>query len=126
MSHVLEYEEDFSMTNVGCDIGKNNLDVFIEGKHSKFENNIDGIWEFILRIKEVDSPRIVLEPPGGYESPLLRRLLSENTRTKGCVSSGTRGSNPSSRQFSGDAKVRKTAAGEESVGNHLHEYSESH
>jgi hypothetical protein len=34
---MLVYEEDLSMTNIGCDIEKNNLDVFIGGKNRKFE-----------------------------------------------------------------------------------------
>jgi hypothetical protein len=55
------------------------LDIFIEGKHSKFGNNIDWIWEFILKIKEVDSLRIVLEPTGGYERPLLK-IIRQYTR----------------------------------------------
>jgi transposase len=65
---VLVYEEDLSMTNTGCDIGKSNLDVFTGGKHSRFKNSKDGILKLILRIKELKDARVVLEPTGGYDT----------------------------------------------------------
>ncbi|MDR2794355.1 MAG: IS110 family transposase [Holosporaceae bacterium] len=72
------------MTNIGCDIGKSNLDVFIVGKYSKFENTCDGIEKLILKIKRLDDPRIILEPTGGYERSLLKELFS-NQRSESVV-----------------------------------------
>jgi transposase len=75
---MLVYEEDSSMTNIGCDIGKSRLDIFMGGKNSKFENSKEGIRRFISDCKKSDNPRVVIEPTGGYEHLLLKELLSEH------------------------------------------------
>ncbi|MDR1289297.1 MAG: transposase [Holosporales bacterium] len=50
-----------------CDIGKGNLDVFLDGKHCRFGNDTDGIDAFVLRCKSLENPSVILEPTGGYE-----------------------------------------------------------
>lgn len=67
---MLEHEED-NMKNVGCDIGKNNLDVFFEGKHRRYENSTNVIGKFIVTCCKDSRIRIILEPSGGYERRLL-------------------------------------------------------
>jgi transposase len=62
------------MNSVGCDIGKHDLVVFLGGKHYKFKNKNKEIEEFISQCKNHDISRIVLEPTGGYERNLLKRL----------------------------------------------------
>lgn len=70
---MLEHEED-NMENVGCDIGKNNLDVFFKGKHRRYENSLNGIGKFIITCCK-DREIVVLEPSGGYERKLLQQLF---------------------------------------------------
>ena len=62
------------MITIGCDIGKKSLDVFINGKHHKFDNQKEGICKFIEECKKHEVARIVLEPTGGYERNLLKEL----------------------------------------------------
>ncbi|GHU12589.1 IS110 family transposase [Alphaproteobacteria bacterium] len=64
------------MINIGCDIGKSEIDTYINGKHCKFSNDINGIQQLIARCKEQDVARVVLEPTGGYERHLLKELLA--------------------------------------------------
>jgi transposase len=64
------------MITVGCDVGKNDLVVFLDGKHYKFKNEKVGIEKFILQCKNREVSRIVLEPTGGYERKLLKELHS--------------------------------------------------
>jgi len=63
------------MITVGCDIGKKSFDVFLGGKHYKFENEKSGIEKFISECKSHEISRIVLEPTGGYERNLLKKLI---------------------------------------------------
>jgi transposase len=63
------------MMNIGCDVGKSKLDIFLGGKHGKFENNREGIGKFILLCRAKGEVRVVLEPTGGYERYLLRELF---------------------------------------------------
>ena len=63
------------MVTVGCDIGKKSFDVFLGGKHFKFENEKNGIDKFILKCKSHEISRVVLEPTGGYERNLLKNLI---------------------------------------------------
>lgn len=76
---MLEHEED-NMENVGCDIGKNNLDVFFEGKHRRYENSINGIGKFIVTCCKDREIRVVLEPSGGYERKLLQQLFENEVK----------------------------------------------
>lgn len=62
------------MVTIGCDIGKSNFDVFLGGKHHKFENKKEGIEKFIKECQKHKISRIVLEPTGGYERNLLKKL----------------------------------------------------
>jgi len=62
------------MITVGCDIGKNNFDVFLGGKYHKFENKKEGIEKFIKECRKHEISRIILEPTGGYERNLLKEL----------------------------------------------------
>ena len=63
------------MITIGCDIGKRNFDVFLGGKHHKFENKKEGIEKFISTCSKHKVLRVVLEPTGGYERKLLKSLL---------------------------------------------------
>jgi len=62
------------MITIGCDVGKSNFDVFLGGKHFKFENKKEGIEKFINECRNHEISRIVLEPTGGYERKLLKKL----------------------------------------------------
>jgi transposase len=55
------------MNFIGCDVGKQNLDVFLENKYYKFGNDSDGIQSLISKCESVENPQVVLEPTGGYE-----------------------------------------------------------
>ena len=74
---MLVHEGEISMLNVGCDIGKNNLDVCFKGKHKRYRNDEKGIAEFIENCTKSEGIRVVLEPSGGYEKRLLLKLHSE-------------------------------------------------
>jgi transposase len=62
------------MISVGCDIGKTDLVIFLEGKHYKFKNEKKDIRKFIKECKKHEISRIILEPTGGYERKLLEEL----------------------------------------------------
>ena len=62
------------MITIGCDVGKNYFDIFLDGKYLKFENNNKGISKFIKSCKGKDIEKVVLEPTGGYEKNLLKQL----------------------------------------------------
>jgi len=62
------------MISVGCDVGKKNFNVFLEGKNYEFENEKKGIGEFVRLCKKHVIARVVLEPTGGYERKLLKSL----------------------------------------------------
>jgi transposase len=67
------------MTNfVGCDVGKFGLDVFLDKKHRKFCNNVEGIEAFISQCKACENAQVVLEPTGGYERKLIKQLHCNN------------------------------------------------
>ncbi|MDR0695276.1 MAG: transposase, partial [Holosporales bacterium] len=66
------------MNVIGCDIGKKSLDVFLDGKHCRFENDINGIGIFISRCKGIENPSVILEPTGGYERKLVKHLCINN------------------------------------------------
>ena len=70
---MLAHEGESSMINVGCDIGKSNLDVYFNGKLRRYPNNNKGIIEMVKNCLAADS-RVILEPSGGYERALLARL----------------------------------------------------
>jgi transposase len=62
------------MTNIGCDIGKSNLDVYFKGKLKRYRNDKTGISEFLKDCLVNDESRVILEPSGGYEKDLLMKL----------------------------------------------------
>ena len=62
------------MTNIGCDIGKSNLDVYFKGKLKRNRNDKTGISEFLNDCLVNDESRVILEPSGGYEKDLLMKL----------------------------------------------------
>lgn len=70
------------MINIGCDIGKSNLDVYFNGKAKRYGNNEKGIEEFIKSCAKAGEARVILEPSGGYE----RRLVSQLHENKILVS----------------------------------------
>jgi transposase len=63
------------MISIGCDIGKSKLDVYLGGKHYKYDNGENGIEEFISKCRGAEVFRVVLEPTGGYERNLLKKLV---------------------------------------------------
>ena len=79
---MLEHEREASMINIGCDIGKSNLDVYFNGKTKRYGNNEKGIEEFIKSCAKAGETRVILEPSGGYE----RRLVSQLHENKILVS----------------------------------------
>ena len=62
------------MINIGCDIGKSNLDVYFKGKLKRYRNDKAGISEFLKDCLVNDESRVILEPSGGYEKDLLMKL----------------------------------------------------
>ncbi len=67
------------MKNIGCDIGKDYLDVFCN-KNRKFKNNPEGIAEFIEFCLKQKDVRVVLEPSGGYERKLVEALFQNKIK----------------------------------------------
>ena len=59
------------MLNIGCDIGKNNLDVYLNGKLKRYRNDKIGILSFIKCCLEAKEVQVILESSGGYEKDLL-------------------------------------------------------
>ena len=47
---MLVQEEEINMDNIGCDIGKSNLDVYFSGKLRRYPNNEIGISEFVKQL----------------------------------------------------------------------------
>jgi len=70
------------MNNIGIDVGKYGLDVFISstGKSLKFENTIKGIKNLISRLKRFKCIKLIFEPTGGYELLLAKLLKQEKLR----------------------------------------------
>jgi len=70
------------MNNIGIDVGKYGLDVFISsnGKSLNFDNTIVGIKSLINRLKRFRDIKIIFEPTGGYELLLARFLKQEQLR----------------------------------------------
>lgn len=72
---MLVHEGEISMINIGCDIGKKNLDVYIGGKLRRYQNDKEGIENFVkVCSKKNEENRVILEPSGGYEKLLLIKL----------------------------------------------------
>ena len=69
------------MVNIGCDIGKSNLDVYVEGKSRRYKNDQTGIEDFVNLCLKNEANRVVLEPTGGYERSLLMRLHEQGIAT---------------------------------------------
>lgn len=61
------------MTAVGIDVGKEGLDVAIDGVPgvARFRNDSTGRRALLRQLLSLDSPLIVVEATGGYEDPLL-------------------------------------------------------
>lgn len=61
------------MTAVGIDVGKEGLDVAIDGipAVTRFNNDPTGRRALLRRLLSLNSPFIVVEATGGYEDPLL-------------------------------------------------------
>ena len=70
--------------NVGIDVGKADLDVFVFEleKHFKAENTKDGIKRLLVKLNRYKLTRILVEATGGYE-----RQLVEACAEKICLSS---------------------------------------
>jgi transposase len=66
---------------IGCDVGKQSLDIFLGKKHYKLGNDYDGIQSFISKCECLENPQVVLEPTGGYERKLVRELARQNIQT---------------------------------------------
>ncbi len=62
------------MINIGCDIGRSNLDVYLNGKLRRYRNDKMGILSFIKCCSEAKEARVILEPSGSYEKALLIEL----------------------------------------------------
>jgi transposase len=63
---------------IGIEVSKETLDLSINGKHIKINNNLEAIYS--LYKKDISSKEItlyVLEPTGGYEL-LVMRVLQEH------------------------------------------------
>ena len=69
------------MINIGCDIGKSNLDVYVGGKSRRYKNDKTGIENFVKLCLRNESNRVVLEPTGGYERALLTKLHEQGIAT---------------------------------------------
>ena len=65
--------------NVGVDVGKANLDVFIHEKelHWQDENNEQGIKRILKRLAHYDIERIVMEATGRYEFELAQAAYNK-------------------------------------------------
>ena len=66
------------MINIGCDIGKSNLDVYFNGELRRYTNDKTGISKFVKNCLATGEPRVILEPTGGYEKYLLTALHDKN------------------------------------------------
>jgi len=63
-------------TYVGIDIAKHHFDLAVEGQPNvqQFENDPKGIRRGVKRLVELKPELIVMEPTGGYETPLVGEL----------------------------------------------------
>ena len=68
---MLVHEGEINMDNIGCDIGKNNLDVYLNGKLRKYPNNKN-------RNIFVKQLQMILETSEEYEKRLLTVLHDKN------------------------------------------------
>ena len=59
---MLVHDGEISMINIGCDIGKSNLDVYFKGKLKRYRNDKTGISEFLKDCLVNDESRVILEP----------------------------------------------------------------
>jgi transposase len=62
---------------IGIDVGKEKLDVYIEGKYLTLENNKEGLCKLVSKINKLGSalsPFIICEATGGYEKLLINFL----------------------------------------------------
>jgi hypothetical protein len=70
-----------SYTNrfIGIDISKSSFDICVlpENKSASFSNDASGIAQFLAFVARLDNvARLVLEPTGGYERPVVDALLA--------------------------------------------------
>jgi transposase len=72
-------EEQVETTYVGIDVSKDRLDVAITPKERTWQvpNDEEGIGKLVKTLKELSPGIIVLEPTGGYESPVAGALATE-------------------------------------------------
>jgi transposase len=68
------------ITCVGCDVAKDNLDVYIPGphegnRHERFENSPKGIRSLIRKLARLGSCRVCMECTGGHEFLLALSLF---------------------------------------------------
>jgi len=68
------------MINVGCDIGKSNLNVFFANRNRRFKNDEEGINKFVKICKGNPEIRVILEPSGGYERKLVKQLFENKVK----------------------------------------------
>lgn len=69
-----------SSYSIGIDVSKERLDVYHEGtqKSYSFANSLQGIEDLLNMLKNIKPyNRIVLEPTGGYEKPVLLTLVEK-------------------------------------------------
>ena len=68
-----------SLINVGVDVGKSNLDVFLYEKDIYFQvtNNKEGIKQLLKRLSYYDIERIVMEATGRYEFALAEAAYAK-------------------------------------------------
>jgi len=63
----------------GIDVGKNQLDVYLGGQYSRFDNTTGGIKKLIQSLKkQPDLQKSIFEATGGYEIPLQEALSKAN------------------------------------------------
>ena len=73
MSTMNQVYSDPEGKNVGVDVGKSQLDIFIHesGLHSSADNTAAGIRSLVARLARYKLARIVVEATGGYERDLV-------------------------------------------------------
>jgi transposase len=64
------------MTTIGVDVSKNQLDVAARpsGERSRFANDEAGRAELVAHLAKLKPERVLLEPTGGYEAPVVAAL----------------------------------------------------
>lgn len=60
---------------VGIDVSAAWLDVAVHRQSWRVANTAEGVSRLLERLQELQPERVVLEPTGGYELPLLRALV---------------------------------------------------